>query len=238
VPSRPLPFIGCNIDATFAHDPDASVTTEVFMKVLLLAILVTGCVMPQTRTVLPPEHSHAFVKASRDDTARALVSLFTHRGYPLVDQRALADGSVLLRLKGSRVQITEGGKHWVASSVVGSVFYAVIKDSGANLTSLDLYAKPTLDGHEGCDPRTDCEPLYADARQYREMSGAEEAEVIHGVIAELALEGLAIPPQVSAVQAHDERCLAQRRLILQRAENATWTYTREMILQTAPTCDR
>src|SRR5215470_8912919 len=101
------------------------------MKVLLLALIATGCVMPQMRTVMPPEHSHTLVKASRDDTARALVSLFTHRGYPLVDQRALPSGAILLRLKGSRVQITEGGKHWVASSVVGSVFYAVVEQSGA-----------------------------------------------------------------------------------------------------------
>jgi len=208
------------------------------MKVLLLALLVTACVMPPTRTVLSPEHSHALVKASRDDTARALVALFTHRGYPLVDQHALPSGAVVLRLKGSRVQITEGGKHWVASSVVGSVFYAVVEQSGADLTSLDLYGKPTLDGQESCAVNHECEPLAVDARQYREMGGAEEAEVIQGVIAELALEGLAIPPPVSAVQAHDDHCLEQRRLILERANNATWTYTRERILETAPNCSR
>jgi hypothetical protein len=208
------------------------------MKVLLLALLVTGCVMPPTRTVLPPEHSHAFVKASPDDTARALVSLFTHRGYPLVDQRALPNGAILLRLKGTRVQITEGGKHWVASSVVGSVFYAVIEQSGANLTALDLYGKPTLNGHEGCETAANCQPLYADARQFRDMGGAEEAEVIQGVIAELALEGLAIPPQVSAVDAHYQHCLEQRKVMLERANNATWTYTREKILENTPSCDR
>jgi hypothetical protein len=206
------------------------------MKVLLLALLATGCIMPPTPIVMPPVHSRALVKASPDDTARALVALFTHRGYPLADQRALPDGAIMLRLQGSRETIVEGGKHWVASSVVGSVFTAVIERSGANLTALDLYAKPTLDGHEGCDPRADCQPFYVDARHYRDMTGAEEAQVVHGVIAELALEGLAIPPRVSAVDEHHQRCLEQRRAILERANSATWTYTRERIAQTAPTC--
>jgi hypothetical protein len=208
------------------------------MKVLLLALVTTGCVMPPMPTVMPPVHSHALVKAPPDETARALVALFTHRGYPLVDQRALPDGAIMLRLQGSRETITEGGKHWVRSSVVGSAFSAVIEQSGANLTAIDLYAKPMLDGQEGCDPRADCQPFYLDARQYRVMTGAEEAQVIQGVIAELALEGLAIPPQVSAVDDHYQQCLEQRRVILERAKNATWTYTRERIAETAPICTR
>jgi len=209
---------------------------------LLLALVATGCVSSVTttsRSVLPPEQSHAIVKATPDDTARALVTLFTHRGYSLVDQHALPNGQLVLRLKGTREQITEGGKHWTGSSVVGSVFYATLEQSGASLTALDLYGKPTLDGRESCD-KPGCEPLYADGRQMQSMTGFEEAEVIHGVIAELALEGLVVPtPAQVATTAHDEQrlsCLDQRRAIFDRAQGISDPYARAKILETAPTC--
>ena len=126
--------------------------------------------------------------------------------------------------------------------------YAWITPTGASSSSVQLLAKPTLGGMEPCTTDTPSGLKCQEVDVYEtflstHMSAQNEAEVVHGVLSELALEGyvagsptsvtLATPPPPHA----DPACLAQRSGILKEASKLSDADARARLIETAPTCD-
>jgi hypothetical protein len=170
---------------------------------VITAAAVTGCMTPITassRSYLGPAQSGAVTAYAVDKTALEVTRLFEARGFAMVDQHIdTPDGERLLKYsKRNRALAAEREDgELVGPNDVGSVFYAWVTPSGTGST-VSVLGKPTLAGVEPC---TDdgvvlpCAPLHADsvfANAY--LSGHTEAEIAHGVLSELALEGYATGP--------------------------------------------
>jgi hypothetical protein len=219
---------------------------------VLVAAAVAGCV-PMTqinassRSYLGSEQSGAVTTHSVGDTAREVTRLFEVRGFAMVDQHVDApDGELRLKFaKGNRAlaaQKDDGQP--IGAADVGSVFYAWVKPAPGGST-LSVLGKPTLAGVEPCTNDgviLMCEPFTAApsfASTY--LSGHAEAEIAHGVLSQLALEGYAVGPMPSGAPPPTSdpavaACKAQRHQILLRAVAEQDPDARERLLDSVPHC--
>ena len=206
-----------------------------------LASLLAGCMMTEatmsSRTYLAPEQSGGVTAHNVIDTAREVTRLFEVRGFQLMDQHPNApNGELVLEYAKSNraLAATKDGSQVIGSSDVGSVFFVWVTptDSGARVA---MIGKPTLAGVQPCtkdDVQLPCQTVSANPTFVSTyMSGKDEADVVHGVLAELSLEGYVtgpvpagtpppvytIAPSVLRKEAHD-RCVAQRKQAMANAE--------------------
>jgi hypothetical protein len=215
--------------------------------VVILAAAGTGCltsVTSSSRSYLGPAQSGAATARSVDDTAREVTRLFAVRGFAMIDQHADGPGGALqLKFaKGNRaLAATKDDTQPYSPGDVGSVFYAWVTPSGEGST-VALLGKPTLEGIEPC---TDdgvalrCSQLRVESQfAGTYLSGRVEAEIAHGVLAELALEGYATgpfagPPPTPSTPAD---CMAERRRILRQADAERDPEKHAKLLHSVPTC--
>jgi hypothetical protein len=162
--------------------------------VVIVLFASVGCVPRNTatntltgssRSILGPRRSGAITARPEDDTAREVTHLFAERGFTLVDQHVDApDGERLLKF-------SRESRYW------SSVFYAWIAPMPSGSTA-SLLGKTSVAGLEPCTddgvalPCTPVEDMPAYTAGY--FTGENEAEIAHGVLAELELAGYAIAP--------------------------------------------
>jgi hypothetical protein len=231
-------------------------------SLLALAATLTGCladISASSRTYLGPEQSGAVSAHSADDTAREVARLFEIRDYAMVDQHINAPNGerVLKFTKGNRAFAAEkDDSQRVTANDVGSVFYVWVAPS-PNGSTVSVLGKPTLAGVEPCTSdgvQLPCTPLRSNTEfATRYLTGHAEADIAHGILSELALEGYAIGPmpanaptpsavapavpKVDAqVAASQKQCKEQRAEILHQASAEKDPQERYKILQKAPTC--
>ncbi|HEV7558316.1 MAG TPA: hypothetical protein VGO00_22760 [Kofleriaceae bacterium] len=197
---------------------------EVTMKIPILIAIASSACMPAapdhditSRAFLGRSQSETYVRLAVPEAARVIDELFSKRGFALVDQKATATG-VQLAFKGHRADIAL--RHH--STDVGSAFYASL-DATDRGVHVQLLGKPTVDGDEASE---------LGGSTYFQTTGANEAEVVHGVLAELQLQGL-VAPGVNPHQA----CLDERAEVVSRANRIGDAAERARVLETAPRCD-
>lgn len=222
-------------------------------SLLVLVFTLSGCmadVSASSRTYLGPEQSGAVTPRSADDTAREVTRLFEVRGFAMVDQHVDGpDGERVLKFaKGNRAFAAEkDDAQPVNANDVGSVFYAWVTPAHAGST-VSILGKPTLAGAEPCTndgvwlPCTRLSTNRNFAARY--LSGHAEADVAHGILSQLELEGYAIGPlppnapvpNARAQAAHEKACKAQRQELLRQANAEQDAAMRKWILQDLPSC--
>jgi hypothetical protein len=135
---------------------------------------------------------------SADEAARWLTAAFAKRGFPLTNSYAVSEGRAYV-FEGSRPAgvrrgaVPSDGYLAPLPFVLGSVYYAVVTDTSGT-TKVTMLGKPTFDGNPVCSDadaawRIPCTP-YSAAPNWigrSEVSGAQEAEAIRGVIVEAAV---------------------------------------------------
>ena len=170
----------------------------------VLASLLAGCMTEaatmSSRTYLAPEQSGGVTAHDVTDTAREVTRLFEVRGFQLMDQHPNApNGELVLEYAKSNraLAATKDDSQVIGSSDVGSVFFVWVTptDSGARVA---MIGKPTLAGVQPCtkdDVQLPCQTVSANPTFVSTyMSGKDEADVVHGVLAELSLEGYVTGP--------------------------------------------
>ena len=221
-----------------------------FQLALLGALALAGCMADanmSSRSYLGPADSGATSSRDADSASKEVTRLFEVRGYQMVDQHIDApNGERLLKFgKTSRAlaaQKDDGQP--VGAGDVGSVFYAWVTPTSATTSTIALLGKPTLAGVEPCTndgvalPCQNVSTASGFVSTY--LSGHDEADVAHGVLSELALEGFTTGPlPVAPVVAQDDEhaaCLAQAKTIYARADQMNDVDQRAAVLKTVPKC--
>jgi hypothetical protein len=100
-----------------------------------------------------------------------------------------------LRFKGNRAAVTDDG----ISVQIGSIFVVSIEPAAADRAVVTIEGAPTVEGSAACetDHMTECKRLPGTLRKH--VDGRAEADVVRGVFAELALEGLVPSPAPSTI---------------------------------------
>jgi len=218
------------------------------------ALALTGCVSEVTassRTFLPTSQSGATSAHAPVEAAREVTRLFGVRGFALADQHAIDGGGFALKLTKSNrgIAADKGDDQYVGSNDVGSAFYVWVVPAASG-SMITMVGKPTLNGAEPCSkevPELACSGVSANpdfASSF--MSGKAEADVVHGVVSELALEGFAtgplpataslVPAAPTVATAPDPACLAQRHAAFAAAQQTTDVDARTKLLESAPVC--
>ena len=156
------------------------------MKLALLACAVAACipvykVNGTSETVLTPEEARIELAMPVRDAAQAVVEKLGARGFAVVDANRTESG-YYVKLAGNR--------DFSGTQTLGSVFYVWIDDADrTGISQVKMVGKPTVNHQEACpgSPETGCTDL-ATLSPFA-ISGREEAQVIHGVMAELRLDG-------------------------------------------------
>jgi hypothetical protein len=213
---------------------------------LLIAVaLVSGClseVTSSSASYLAPEQSGAITAKPVVDTAREVTRLMEVRGYAMLDQHQDGNALVLKYSKENRaLAATKDDDQYLNNRDVGSVFYVWVSPAASGST-IRMVGKPTLNGAEPCgtDGVTPCQHVTV-ADQFRTtfMSGRLEADVVHGVLAQLQLEGIAIgppPAQPKAAATTDASCEGKRRAVFAQANSIDDAAARAKLLDSAPSC--
>lgn len=224
----------------------------------LSTAVLAGCytsITTDSSHYLTPDQSAAVVPEPVDATTLEVVRLFSTRGIVVVDrQPSRPAGSVLVKLVGLRGQLGRRNE----AHAIGSVYYARIEpiSSGSKLT---LVGAPMIDGAVPCTAGSpgaangECPEVSIESHLADWVNGQEEAAMIHGVLAELALDDRHPDPAATAsanAQAIEAgklaldaaakqhaACRAQRHDIAMRAEPITDLDARAKLLQTMPDCD-
>jgi hypothetical protein len=151
---------------------------------LALSFLVTACMHEVTATSyaqLPETDSQVVLQGSLAQVEWIVVEKLANRGFALVDKQKQGTG-MMLKFAGNR-------DFWMTQTL-GSVFYAWIEPVSPQSARLRMEGKPTIGHREGC-PSLDgsvCTPLMTNG--HWGLTGAEEATAIHGVLAELEVDGV------------------------------------------------
>lgn len=201
-----------------------------------------------SRSYLGPADSGAVSSRDMYTAAKEVTRLFEVRGYQMVDQHVDApNGELLLKFsKGNRALAAQkDDRQVIGVNDVGSVFYAWVTPVTPQSSTVALLGKPTLGGVEPCT--TDgvalpCQQLSANPDFVATfLSGKDEAEIAHGILSELALEGIATGPlPVAPAIVKDEKqtaCVAQAKAIYSRADQMNDADARDALLATVPDCD-
>jgi hypothetical protein len=158
---------------------------------LLILAIFAGCVPTTTivsgssRSVLGPQNSGAVTAHPVTDTALEVTRLFEVRGFAMVDQHVDAPNGELL------LKFSKTGHYGT-----GTVFYAWVAPMRTGST-VSLLGKPTDAGGEPCTDdgvALPCSPVDTSRVMGAYVTGPAEADIAHGVLAELALENFAIGP--------------------------------------------
>jgi hypothetical protein len=168
-----------------------------------MAAALGGClsdVTASSRTYLGPAGSGVISSHPIDESALEVTRLFELRGYALADQFVDApNGERRLKFaKTNRLLAAEKDDSELTSGRdVGSVFYAWVGPDGTGAGSrISLLGKPTLAGVEPCTNDgvvLMCSQLTVNTDlATRYLSAHTEADVVHGVISELQLEGYVV----------------------------------------------
>jgi hypothetical protein len=234
---------------------DTFATSDVHMRnsLLVFALTLAGCmadISASSRTYLGPEQSGAVTTRSVDDTAREVTRLFEARGFAMADQHV--DGPDRERMlkfaKGNRAFAAEkDDSQPVGPSDVGSVFYAWVTPAAGGST-VSILGKPTLAGAEPCTNDgvwLPCTQLRAEQEfAARYLTGHAEADIAHGILSQLELEGYAIGPlppnapvpDARAQAAYEKTCKARRHELLLQAAAEQDPATKQRLVQDLPTC--
>ncbi len=207
---------------------------------IVLATLVTGCFaqVQSSQALLGPEDAQTVLRTTPNDTARELARILGNRGYHLIDQRSEGQ-TLLLKLGGNREALVEGKPTYTWQ--FGSVFYARIAPAPEG-SLVSIVGAPIVDGAEACtEPPTGmpCEHVHVGYFQGGHVDGVEEANVIHGVYAELALEQLVVARNAPAAPpiGAAELCRRERVAFAIKAGQEREPEVRERMLSDAPTCE-
>lgn len=222
---------------------------------LVIASMLAGCAMaPLTASSL--DHLAAAQSGATSahaplDAAREVTRLFAVRGYALSDQHPITgtDGYAIRLTKSSRtIPAVRDDDQGYNARDVGSAFYVWVMPNATGST-ITMVGKPTLNGAEPCSSGTpglacadfSVDPTFASTF----MSGQAEADVAHGVLSELALEGFAtgplpadtpvIPGTPSAARVN-AACEQERHAVFARAQATQDLDERTKLLQSAPVC--
>jgi hypothetical protein len=214
-------------------------------QVLLACALALGGCVPTTFDVksssldyVPPTQSGATSTHSPVDAAREVTRLFELRGFALADEH-------VVEVNGVAMKFASHSQH----RSIGSVFYAWVQPAQDGGSMITMFGRPTLDGAEPCtteQPALSCSGVSVANPDWAAsaLSGRAEADVVHGVVSELGLEGFAtgpLPAIASVVPdgmaATDPSvCEAQRQLVFAQAATVADSDQRGRILQSAPVC--
>ena len=154
---------------------------------IAIVLALAGCFaeVQSSTHVLGAASSAAELRAPPLEVARTLTKLFATRGYSLVDQQR--DGAMLvLRLKGNR-EVTSLGK---GATQFGSLFEVRIASAGPG-SRVTMLGVPIIDGRVACTTEhtvLPCEVVDLPDGLQRDVDGSAEADVVHGVFSELALD--------------------------------------------------
>jgi hypothetical protein len=222
------------------------------LVVVACALALTGCmteVTASSRSYLLASQSGAVSAHTPLDAAREVTRLFGVRGFALADQHALTTGGFELKLTKSdrAIAATKDEDANVGSRDIGSVFYVWVAPDATG-SAIMMVGKPTLNGAEPCTketPQLACQQVTADptfASTF--MSGKAEADVVHGVLSELALEGFAtgsLPANAelepaAPVASSDNPCVQQRDAAFAQAQAISDPAQRAKVLESAPVC--
>ncbi len=149
-----------------------------------------------SRSYLSSDQSSSETNRDATATAREVTRLFEVRQFQLLDQKTstLTGAMVIKFTKSNRALAAQkDGNEPVNAHDVGSVFYAWVTPNGAAGSRVELLGKPTLAGSEPCTndganlPCTHVTSSSVFISTF--MSGREEAQITHGVLSELQLEG-------------------------------------------------
>ena len=214
-------------------------------SILIAAALVAGCyseVTSSSASYLSPEQSGAITAKPMLETAREVTRLMEVRGYALLDQHRDGAELVLKYSKENRaLAATKDDDQVLSNRDVGSMFYVWVTPAASG-AAVRMIGKPTLNGVEPCsvDGIRPCGHITVD-NQFRMtfMSGRLEADVVHGVLSQLQLEGVAVGPLPSLPKpaaTPDESCEDKRRAVFAQASNITDPTARAKLLENAPNC--
>jgi hypothetical protein len=168
---------------------------------LLVCLLLPACVEAtwSSRSYLSHDQSSGATNRDVTTTAREVVRLFEVREFQLLDQQAMraTDGGLVMKLAKSNrpLPANKTVSPGVGAHDVGSVFYVWITPDGADGSRVELLGKPTLAGAEPCTTEgvKPCTTVTASAQFVAAfMSGRDEAQIVHGILSELQLEGYVV----------------------------------------------
>ncbi len=171
------------------------------IAVVALALSLSACVDETSKfasswTYLGAQNSRADLAHPSADSAREIVRLLETRGYAMLDQHANSAGELVLKFSKTNRPLAadKSDDDAVGARDVGSVVYAWITPTGPQSSRIALVGKPTLNGQEPCTTDTDVQLQCAQLTvltPFRDtyFSGRNEADVVHGVLSELQLEG-------------------------------------------------
>lgn len=219
---------------------------------LICVLALTGCltaVTSSSRSYLGPDQSGATTARTPVDAAREVTRLFEVRGFALADQHAVDGGGFALKLTKSNrgLAAAKGDDQYLGSNDVGSAFYVWIMPAAAGST-ISMIGKPTLNGAEPCSkevPELACNDVEVnDTFATTFMSGRTEADIVHGVLSELSLEGFttgALPASAAMMPkaptlAPEAACLTKRHDALAAAQLVNDLGERAKLLQAVPEC--
>jgi hypothetical protein len=153
---------------------------------LLAACLPTYTITSSSTSVLSANESETLVALPPREAAQLVIAKLGARGFTLVDSRFAGDG---LRLK------LVGNRDFRGVHTIGSAFYAWVERATNGRSKVKIVGKPLLDHAESCpaiDGGAICKPLLISADYGSDpkwgIAGMEEAQVIRGVFAEIALD--------------------------------------------------
>jgi hypothetical protein len=132
--------------------------------------------------------------------------------------------------------------------VIGSEFAVNVQPARGGVSSAEMFGVPTLAGLPTCGVTLageQCRQADSDDPTWA-MTGRDEAAIIEGVTAELALAQQAAPQPAALAQLEQQKaagdaaaarqCLATRHEIFARASTMADPNARGAVLQTAPEC--
>jgi hypothetical protein len=212
------------------------------MNPAIALVAVVGCipvaVTTSSRTFLGADQSRAVIGEDVPAAALDVTRMFGERRFNLVDQRR-ERGNLVLVFRGERTTVTSGNRYSVSSVDVGSEFVATLRALPGGATQVEIEGRPLYDGGQPY-----VSPLV-DLNGAR-VSGAEEADVVHGVIAELALASKVVPTPRTAVVPTPSRlagqpspvdaCMEERHGVYTRAARTGDPATRAKVYESAPDC--
>jgi len=217
-------------------------------SILIAAALLTGCyaeVTSSSASYLSPEQSGAMTATPLLETAREVTRLMEVRGYAMLDQHQDGTELVIKYSKDNRaLAATKDDDQLLNNRDVGSVFYVWVTPAASG-SSVKMIGKPTLNGTEPCsdDGIRPCGHITVDKKFGTTfMSGRLEADVVHGVLSQLQLEGVAVgplptpPTPPKAAVTVDDSCEGKRRAIFTQANNIDDPAARAKLLPSAPSC--
>jgi len=158
----------------------------------LILFLLAGCasINASSRDHLSSDQSTLILSTDADTIQDALRQEFEARGYQRIS-RHMSEDATIVKFKGARITHTSGTADGVASSTIGSVFFARIEPASDTKSTVILFGKPTIDDHEICSDDdwkdTSCETMTTGIGwSGRDMVvGRHEAETIQSVLLSL-----------------------------------------------------